>query len=312
MTTTPWIDLLIAGATDAPPCETVSAWWRQHRALCTAHARTIEQAIVGGYSADRVAWAFATAYQAALRALIPSLPSDALVALCVTEADGTAPKAMRSELSVDAHGALMLNGAKRWTTLGPDGGLFLVAARDTRVFGERPALRLVLVPADAAGVHIESMPPTSFVPEVAHARLRFENVPVTEDALLPGDGYARYVKPFRTIEDLHVHAAILAYLVREARRLAWPREWIERAMAVLSAYADIAQRDPTSSATHVVLAGALASGEQLAAETDAFWGASSANDPGAAARWKRDKALLKIASQARAARLEHAWEQLTT
>jgi acyl-CoA dehydrogenase len=307
--TAPWPDHLLTAATTVTPCATVAEWWPRHRALCAERSDSIDQAIVGGYIADRVAWAFATAYQSALRALVPSLPQSALTALCVTEEGGTSPKAMRSELNVDADGVLVLNGAKRWTTLGPDGGLFLVAARDARVAGDKPALRLVRVDARAIGVHIESMPPTSFVPEVAHARLRFENVSIAEHALLPGDGYARYVKPFRTIEDLHVHAAILAYLVREARRLGWPRAWIERALAVLAAYSDIAQRDPASSATHVVLAGALASGEQLAHETDAFWDASSAKDPEAAVRWKRDKALLKIASQARAARLERAWER---
>lgn len=310
--TAPWPDHLLAASTTITPCETVADWWPRHRALCAERSGSIDQAIVGGFMADRVAWAFATAYQCALRALVPSLPESALTALCVTEEGGTSPKAMRSELSLDANGALVLNGAKRWTTLGPEGGLFLVAARDARVVGDKPAIRLVRVDARAGGVHIEPMPPTSFVPEVAHARLRFENVPVAEDALLPGDGYAHYVKPFRPIEDLHVHAAMLAYLVREARRLRWSHAWIERAFAVLAAYSDIARRDPASSSTHVVLAGALASGEQLADEADAFWDVSSANDPEAAARWKRDKALLKIASQARAARLERAWEQLTT
>ncbi|TDU28529.1 acyl-CoA dehydrogenase-like protein [Panacagrimonas perspica] len=307
--TAPWPDHLLTAATALAPCETVADWWARHRVLCAGRSGSIERAIVGGYMADRVAWAFATAYQAALRALVPSLPGNALTALCVTEEGGTSPKAMHSTLSVDANGGLVLNGAKRWTTLGPDGGLFLVAARDTRETGDKPVLRLVRVDARAIGVHVEPMPPTSFVPEVAHARLRFENVRVDDEALLPGDGYARYVKPFRTIEDLHVHAAILAYLVREARRLSWPRAWTERAMAVLAAYSDIASRDPASSSTHLLLAGALASGEQLASETDAFWDASSAGDPEAAVRWKRDKALLKIASQARAARLERAWER---
>ncbi len=263
---------------------------------------------MGGYEADRVAWAFATAYQAALRALVPSLPADALVALCVTEEGGTSPSAMRSELTAGESG-LVLNGAKRWTTLGPEGGLFLAAARDTRIVGVRPALRVARVAANAAGVHVDTMPPTPFVPEVAHARLRFENVRVSEDALLPGDGYARYVKPFRTIEDLHVHAAVLAYLVREARRLGWPQMWITRAIATLVTFASIAALDPVSSSTHVALAGAMAMGEALAAEADAFW-SIAAGDPQAAARWQRDRALLRIASQPRAARLERAWERL--
>ena len=43
-----------------------------------------------------------------------------------------------------------------------------------------------------------------------------------EADLLPGDGYDIYLKPFRTIEDIHVHAALIGYLVGVARRLEAP------------------------------------------------------------------------------------------
>lgn len=307
--TTPWLDHLFTGSAAAARCETVADWWPRHRALCAGRARSIEQAIVGGFSADRVAWAFASAYQAALHALIPTLPNETLVALCVTESEGTSPKAMRCELSADASGALVLEGSKRWTTLGPEGGLFLVAARDTRHAGDKPAIRLVRVAANAPGVYVESMPPTAFVPEVPHARLRFENVRVAVDALLPGDGYARYVKPFRTVEDLHVHAAVLAYLFGEARRLGWPYAWKDRAIATLLAFSAVSQLDPAASPTHVALAGALASGEQLAGEASLHWAATK-TETEAVTRWRRDGALLQLASQPRAVRLERAWERL--
>lgn len=302
-----WLDVLLSPAIGRKPCDSVTHWWPRHRALCAARPSTIEQAIVGGFESDRAAWAFATAYQAALRALVPQLPNDRLVALCVTEAEGTAPAAMRSELRASGDG-LVLNGAKRWTTLGPDGALFLVAARDTRVQGERPAIRLVKVPTHAPGVRIETMPLTPFVPEVAHARLQFENVAMGEDALLPGDGYAHYVKPFRSIEDLHVHAAVLAYLVGESRSRGWAREWTERAVAVLASFVAMASLDPAAASTHVALAGALDAGEALAKEADPLW-AATPDDP-AASRWRRDRALLGIASQARKARRERAWERL--
>lgn len=304
--TTSWIETLLVRPIDPGVCVTVADWWPRHRARCAQRSRTIEQAIVGGIHADRVAWAFATAYQAALRALTPELPCDQLIALCVTEEGGTAPAAMRSEIrAVPGSSALVLDGAKRWTTLGPDGALFLVAARDARVQGERPAIRLVKVAANAPGVKIETMPPTPFVPEVAHARLQFENVAIPEEALLPGDGYANYVKPFRSIEDLHVHAAVLAYLVGESRRRGWPRGWIERAAAALASFVTLAALDPNSASMHIALAGALDVGEALAKEADALW-ASTPDDP-AATRWQRDRALLGIASQARKARREKAW-----
>jgi hypothetical protein len=225
----------------------------------------------------------------------------------VTEAEGNSPKAIRSSLRRQA-GGWLLNGAKRWTTLGPAGALFFVAARDEAASGERPAIRLARVASGCAGLEIQAMPPTAFVPEVPHARLEFENLRIEEGDLLPGDGYARYVKPFRTVEDIHVNAAILAYLLREARRLVWPRGWVERCCSLLLSLAKLAGENPDSPATHLALAGALTIGADLVAETQGYWGADP-QDP-AAVRWQRDKDLLQVASKAREQRTKRAWERL--
>jgi acyl-CoA dehydrogenase len=151
------------------------------------------------------------------------------------------------------------------------------------------------------------MPPTAFVPEVPHARPRFANVRLDAGALLEGDGYARYVKPFRTIEDLHVHAAVLAYLARESRRFGWPHAWTERALATLIGFAAIAPLDPDAARTHLLLAGAMAQGEALVRETEAWW--PDAPDRDAAARWQRDRTLLGLASKPRQLRAARAWER---
>src|SRR5260221_8713611 len=135
---------LSAAQATAAPCESVAAWWARHRAIAGQHADTVHQAIVGGFVADRVGWAFASGYQAALRALFPDAPVDRICALCVTEADGNSPKAIKSSLRKDGP-QWLLNGAKRWTTLGPDGALFFVAARDEAASGERPAIKIVRV-----------------------------------------------------------------------------------------------------------------------------------------------------------------------
>ena len=302
------LTLLLTADPAVAPLDAVPAWWAQHRELETTWPRPIERSIAGGFAADRVGWAFATAYQAALRTLVPTLPDRVVAALCVTEAQGTAPRAMQTTLSEDAQGLLRLDGAKRWTTLGPDGGLFLVAARDAREQGARPVIRLVQVPAHSEGVQVQPMPPTAFVPEIPHAQLRFDQVRVAADALLPGDGYSGYVKPFRTIEDLHVHAAVLAYLVRESRRLAWPQAWTEQALSVLLGFSAIADLDPAAATTHLALAGAMAAGEQRMQACEAFW--NEGPDAHAAARWQRDRKLLGLAAQTRTERRERAWAQL--
>ncbi len=300
---------LPASKANAAPCESVADWWPRHRAIADDHADPIHQAIIGGFVADRVGWAFASGYQAALRALFPDAPADRICALCVTEADGNSPKAIKSSLKQNGDGWI-LNGAKRWTTLGPEGGLFFVAARDEAASGERVSIRIARVDSKIEGLKIEKMPATKFVPEVPHARLQFENLKVKDAEILPGDGYDQYVKPFRTVEDIHVQAAVLSYLMREGQRLSWPQHWLERLSALLAALGKIADMPAAHAETHIALAGALAIGAGLIGETEAFW-LNSATDP-ATLRWHRDRELLQVAGKARELRTRRAWEKLTT
>jgi hypothetical protein len=140
------------------------------KALVRTAARrraSIDRAIAGSSGRRRLR----AGYQAALRALLPSLPDDVLAALCVTEAEGNHPKAVRTTLSADGP-AFRLRGEKRWTTLGPDGGLFIVIAREAGSPEDRPSLKAVVLRSGTAGLSVLPMPPTRFVPEVPHARVR--------------------------------------------------------------------------------------------------------------------------------------------
>ena len=71
----------------------------------------------------RVGWAFSSGYQAALRALLPDLPAEALAALCVTEEAGNRPRDIGTRFVPQADGSVAISGAKRWTTPGPDSSL---------------------------------------------------------------------------------------------------------------------------------------------------------------------------------------------
>lgn len=300
------IDLCLGGSPEAAECGTVAQWWPRYRATAARWPRTIDVAIACGFAGDRAAWAFAGGYQASLRALVPDFPADRLGAMCITEETGNRPKDIRTTIVEDGAGRITITGAKRWSTLGPDSGLLLVAG--TTGQGERPSIRIARVPADAAGVRIEPMPPTKFVPEVAHARITLERVSLPADALMPGDGYELCVKPFRTIEDTHVFAAVIAYLVREARARGWPRDWIARAAATLAALVDVAARNPSDPAAHVILAGARDAGRRLIEECGPLWGAR--DDDIGAQRWRRDSTMLGVASTAGELRTARAWERL--
>ncbi len=297
----------------------VAAWWARWRDRAARAATPAAQAIAGGFDADRVGWAFAAGYQAALRRLCPDLPAGSIAALCVTEEAGNRPRdiATRLEpLEPAEGGGWRLSGAKRWTTLGPAGSLLLVAARLTDAAdgvdserGARPRLKVARVPVPAPGLSVEPMAGIGFVPEVPHARLRFDGVAVAADALLPGDGYDAVVKPFRTIEDLHVTLALLAYLLREARARRWPAAIAERLAALMLLLAELGAAPPDDAAMQVALEGALQLAHALYAEAGTLFAAAGADDP-AAARWARDQPLFAVARAARALRAERAWQRL--
>jgi alkylation response protein AidB-like acyl-CoA dehydrogenase len=296
----------------APQARTIAdvgSWWTVWRSLGPIADGPAALAIAGGFAADRVGWAFASGYQAALRALVPSLPHDTIAAFCVTETQGNRPRDIRTTITPQADGMLRIDGAKRWTTLGPAGAMLLVVGGlATASDAQRPTLRVVQVPVPTPGLDLKLMPPTRFVPEVPHAEVLMQDLRVSAGALLPGDGYDGYVKPFRTIEDIHVTLAVLAYLLREARSRGWPAVFTEQLVAALVLFSQLASEDARAAATHVALAGALHVAHRLYADAQPLW-AAAGDDP-AAVRWQRDAALFEVAGTARRQRAQRAWERL--
>ena len=306
---------------DGPVCDDVHAWRAWWRGSGLGREAPALIALRGGHAADRLGWAFAAGYQAALRALVdrpgwPGWAPEDLVALCLTEATGNRPRDLQASACRTPDGGWLLNGHKRWTTLGPACDQLLVVVRDadadadaaTDAAAAAPALIALRVPADAPGLRFEPMPPTPFVPEVPHAGLSLAAVHLPEPARLPGDGWNDVGKPFRTHEDTLVGVAALAHLLREARRLGWPHDWRQRALATLQALLVAADAPASEPRTHVLLAGALDGAQALYAECPALW-ARTPDDP-AAARGPRDLGLMQVARAARVQRAERAWQRL--
>jgi alkylation response protein AidB-like acyl-CoA dehydrogenase len=306
----PALSACLRAAPDARTVEDIAGWWQGWLALEGTTTYPAALALAGGFAADRVGWAFASGYQAALRALLPGLPHGTLAAFCVTEAEGNRPRHIRTTIAPQPDGTLRIDGAKRWTTLGPSSTLLLiVGSLPGAADAARPTLRVARVPVPTPGLVLQPMPPTPFVPEVPHAQLQMHDVRVAADALLPHDGYEGYVKPFRSIEDLHVTLAVLAYLLREGRARRWPAAFNEELVAALSLMLQLARDDPGAAQTHVALAGALRIAHRLYAEASRLWEAAGA-DP-AAQRWRRDAPLFEVAGAAREQRAVRAWERLT-
>lgn len=263
----------------------------------------VDRALAGGAAADRLGHAFAAGYREALRALVPDL--EGITALCITEDKGNHPRAIETRLVEVAPGAYELTGKKKWATVGSLAQTLLVAV-SVGADGGRNQLRLVRVRADAPGVKVIEMA-QPFVPEIPHAEIHLERVAVRADDLLPGDGYTTYVKPFRTVEDIHVHAALLGYWIGVAIRHALARDLVERLLALAHATRALAARDRDAAETHVVLAGTLALVPPVLADVESAWSSLGGDEW---QRWQRDRVLLQVASTARAARLEKAWTLL--
>lgn len=280
-------------------------FWRRHVADAAGLPSPLERAVAGGALADRLGYAFLAGYSAALHALLPPSDPAARCALAATEEGGAHPRAIHTRLERSAQG-WRLSGTKRWVTQGSSGDLLVLASMGEGAAG-RAQLVLVRVAATSPGLRLVPQPALPFVPEVSHAQAVLDQVPVADADLLPGDGWERWVKPFRTVEDVHVHAAALAYLGATASRCGWPRPLREELAAALLAFAALAERDPSSPFTHVALGGALTQAGRLVEVCEAHW----ATAPEAAReRWTRDRPLLQVAGKARQLRLARAWELL--
>jgi acyl-CoA dehydrogenase len=283
-------------------------WWRQHLGLTSRFPATVDLALAGGFLADRLGFAFASGYHAALRSLFPHMPPDHRAALCATEAGGAHPSAIQTRLSgAHGEGPLRLSGSKAFVTLGTEAEtLFIVASEGLDEQG-RNRLRVVMIDARREGVHFNALPPAPFVPEIPHAELELRDVAVSPEEVLPGDGYTRYLKPFRTVEDCHVHAAFLGWVLQVARRSGWPERVQDEALALAVAIRGLAQSDPTSPAVHVALGGALELCQRLVKGLEEWWPQADALTR---ERWERDKGLLGVAGKARAKRREVARQRL--
>jgi acyl-CoA dehydrogenase len=297
------LDRLLRTPPTPAPVDSLDDWWQRHVTLAAELETPVDVALAGGFAADRLGYAFASGYQAAAASLLGA--GAARAAFCVTEEGGAHPRAIATRLTPDGDG-YRLDGAKLFVTLGPAASaLYVVASTGASADGKNQ-LRVARIDAARAGVTMTVGAPLAFVPEIPHAVIRFEAVRVADSDLLPGDGYLDFVKPFRTVEDLHVHAALVGWLVQIARRAAEP-ELVEAALATAAAVRALTLCDPRAASVHVALAGVLAGTRALVGRFDPIWARLDATTR---ERWERDRPLLEVASRARGLRREAAWKAL--
>lgn len=289
--------LLSLHATPVQREPSLDSFWRAHRARTADVALPFDRAVLGGGAASSVGQAFVAGYRSALQRMFPVIDRDA-ASFCVTEERGGHPRAIGSTL---LNGEL--NGHKRWVSVGDQVAHWFVVARESLQSDGRPLLRVAHLAADTAGVTVTPMPPTPFVPDVAHAELVFDRVAVAPTRVLEGDGYQRFVKPFRSIEDVHVFGALLGYLAVTARASSWPAHTIAPLYASIVTLRSLALSDTSDPMVHLALSGVIEHAQHAIAALDAHW--PSAIDDRREG-WERDRALLLVANRARVERTHTA------
>jgi len=281
---------------------TLEAWWQAHRALAGRFDTAVDHAFAAGFSADRLGYAFGSGYQCAGAAMFAVAQGDRLTAFCATESGGVHPRAIETALTPEGDG-FRLRGHKSFVTFGPAAELLLVVAqRGTDDEGRKRLCVVALEPGE--GVSVERLAELPFVPEIPHASLTLD-VQVPPESVMPGDGYARYLKPFRTVEDCYVHAALLGWLIAVGRRAGTSQEQLAGLCSMAVTVRALALSDPSSAAVHVALDGALSGMSRFIAGFD--WGKV---DAVTRRRFERDRALLGVAGKARELRLQAAWRKL--
>lgn len=272
---------------------TVEDWWQQTASTRAEFPVAIDRAIALGTQADRLGYAFLGGYTAAVTALDPTLSG--LGALCATESGGGHPRAILTTLENGR-----LNGTKHFVSGGHLATDLLVVAKTGDQDG-RPELKVARIAANRPGVTVEQGATLDFVPEIPHGAVTFNNAPV--DAILEGDGYERYLKPFRTIEDLHVFGAILGCLIANCRT-AFPQTLTEQLLALMASIQTLGREDARSPSVHLALAGVLTTATALIDTIDL-----TKLEPEFRDRFFRDRPLLQLAQRVREQRRIKAWTE---
>lgn len=304
--TSTWLDVLVPDSVQVNISPTLADVWAVYERERATASSPFSAAVKVASRVDRLGYAFAVGYPAALEHMVGE--TEFPCALCVTEAGGNTPRSIATTLEPADHG-YRLSGSKTFVTFGTLAKSLVIACRVGQKPDGRPDLAVVRIPSDREGVVMHELPPTPFSPEVLHARVELEGVAVAPDERLPGDGYLGYVKPFRTIEDIHVVGAALGYLIGLGLRCHGPADLIAELGADLVALDAIVTAPPLDSRVHIVLHG-IHRHVKSALESKPFASLMESAPSEERARWERDRALLQIAARARNARFERACRDL--
>lgn len=256
---------------------------------------------------DRRTTASAAGHQAAIYRLFPDMPSGHITAFCVSEEGGARPTAIQSTLREKESGALVLNGEKKWGTMSPDADTLFVAAStgvETVDGRERNQIRMVGIPADRSGIELTPRTYGDVESELRIADLSLHDVEVHPGEVKDGDGFQRYVKPFRLIEDVFGCAATQIGVFCLGRRNGWRTETLEDLLGLITHAWAIAQTDMAAPPAVLTMAAYFRRSSDVWQSLREDWQSASDEER---LRWSPESGLLEVAQKARDLGRERAW-----
>ena len=261
--------------TPAPDEATYKRLWLDLRSR-----EPLDVAFAGGAIADRLAWVFAAAYQAAMRACFDGARDDAWIALCASEdRTGEFP-------GVQLKGGT-LSGSKSWVAGSATLDQMIVT------IGRSPRNGSWLLDCDAPGVEVVQLPRKKFLGDLSQGAVNLTRVAADHQVNVSRADHFGIAEPF------FVGGAALPYLLREARRLNQSME------ADLQAIAD--DIDPIYQAGfHTDIAAVLAVQQRCAAAGKALAALAGEPDAGPGFDWAADGRLLGMYGRGLRARLDQA------
>ncbi len=275
-------------------------------------ADTADFAVIGGFQATSAAYVFAIGYQTALHRLIPDLCFDNFYAFCVTEQHGGHPSKITTQLTCteDAEGEAakwQVTGEKTFVTGGEHADVLLVAATVGKGEDGRNQLKLVQIKQPNEDLTMSPFKLPIDLPMmklVGHGRASFTNLALNESDILPGDAYTKYIKPFRTSEDLHILAAFAGNLFRSAICCQWPSEIKAEILSLIATMRMLIVSDLTHASVHIAFSGLERQFAHLMREIEPHW---PSDDTSQQHILHAQQQLLQGAIPARGKRLDAAW-----
>lgn len=210
------MDSIVSQKLTAPAFEFITPdLWRPMLAANLAEHDSLQAAFCSGLQAATPGMAFLFGYQSAIRCLHKDCPADQLAALVVSEKGVKSPKDFKASV-LDTESGLLLSGDKSHAMLVPDllDTMYVVAKQAGKLVGVRLDNVAARMMATNSGIEIIKSVQSPFVQDIPHASVRFTELPVAH--LMVSDGHGRWNKPFRYWEDMHVAAAMLAWMYRWA------------------------------------------------------------------------------------------------